>query len=124
MLKQGVKVSVERLLELKKFSNETLKAPGLCKIKQVELYKKWWQNVDPQYWDEMCPKPSDAVMQQVKSDKVDKWKQTTERESSSKSEKLQEQARKNAETERKKFEKKLKEHRLRQHETRKNKRRP
>jgi hypothetical protein len=54
MLKRGAKVSVEHLLEIKNFSLETLKAPVLCNINQVELYKKWWQYVYPQYWDEMC----------------------------------------------------------------------
>jgi hypothetical protein len=97
MLKRGAKVGVERLLEMKNFSLETLKPPGLREIKQVELYKKWRQYVDPQYWDEMCPESSDAVIQHVKSDKVDRRKQTIERANSSKSEKLQEQARKNAE---------------------------
>jgi hypothetical protein len=41
MLKWGAKVGVERLLEMNNFSLETLKAPGLREIKQVELYKKW-----------------------------------------------------------------------------------
>jgi hypothetical protein len=108
MLKRGDKVGVERLLEMKNFSLKTLKAPGLCEIKQVELYKKWRQYVDPQYWDEMCPKPSATVMQHIKSDKADKRKKTIERENSSKSEKLQEQARKNAEMEKRKPKNKLK----------------
>jgi hypothetical protein len=90
MLKRGDKVGVERLLEMKNFSLETLKAPGMREIKQVELYKKWRQYVDPQYWDETCPEPPAAVMQHVRSDKADKRKQTIERANSSKSEKLQE----------------------------------
>jgi hypothetical protein len=76
-------------------------------IKQVELDKNWWQYVDPQYWDDMCPEPSATVIQYVKSDKADKRKQTIERANSSKSEKLQERARKNSET-KKKPKKKLK----------------
>jgi hypothetical protein len=64
--------------------------------------------MDTQYWDDMCPEPSAAVMQHIKSDKVDKRKQTIERANSSKSEKLQEQARKNAEMEKKKAEKEIK----------------
>jgi hypothetical protein len=108
MLKRGAKVGVEHLLEMKNFSLETLKAPGLRDIKQVELYKKWRQYVDPQYWDEMCPEPSAAVMQHVKSDKADKPKQTIERANSSMSEQLQEQARKSAKMEKKKAEKEIK----------------
>jgi hypothetical protein len=50
----------------------------------------------------ICVLMSAAVMQHVKSDKADKRKQTIERANSSKSEKLQEQARKNAEMEKKK----------------------
>jgi hypothetical protein len=53
MLKPGAKVGVERLLQMKNFCLETLKAPGLREMKQVNLYKQWWQYVDPQYWDEM-----------------------------------------------------------------------
>jgi hypothetical protein len=56
----------------------------------------------------MCPERSAAVMQNVKSDKADKRKQTIERANSSKSEKLQEQARKNVEIEKKKAKKNLK----------------
>jgi hypothetical protein len=56
----------------------------------------------------MYPEPSAAVIQQVKSDKVDKGEQTIERANSSKSEKLKEQARKSAEMEKKKAKKKLK----------------
>jgi hypothetical protein len=97
ILKRGAKVSVKRLLEMKNFSLETLKAPGLRENKQVELYKKWRQCADPQYWDEMSPAASTAVMQRVKSNNADKWKQTIEIENSSKSKKLQEQARKNTE---------------------------
>jgi hypothetical protein len=62
MPKRGYKVGGERLLELKNFSLQTLKAPGLRDIKQVELYNKWWQYVDPQYVDEMCPEPSATVI--------------------------------------------------------------
>jgi hypothetical protein len=62
MLKWGAKVGVECHLEMKNFSFATLKAPGLREIKQVELYKKWRQYVDPQYWDDMlCPEPSAMV---------------------------------------------------------------
>ena len=61
MLKHGATFSAERLLEMKNFNLETLKAPGLREINQVELYKNWRQYVDHQYWDEMCPKPSAPV---------------------------------------------------------------
>jgi hypothetical protein len=89
------------------FSLETLKAPGICEIKQMELYKKWQKYLDTQYWDEMGPEPSAAVMQDFKSDKADKRKQTIERANSSKSENFQEQARKNIEM-KKKTEKEIK----------------
>jgi hypothetical protein len=79
MLTRGAKDIVERLLEMKDFSVETLKDPGLRYIKQVELYKKWRQYVDSQYWDDMCPEPSTDVMKHVKSKKADKRKQQIER---------------------------------------------
>jgi hypothetical protein len=70
-----------------------LKAPGLRKIKQVELYNKWQQYRDPQYWDKMCSEPSDDVMQQVKSNEGGDQKQIIESANSKKSEKLEEEAR-------------------------------
>jgi hypothetical protein len=74
-----------------------LKPPGLRAIKQVELYKKLRQYVDPRYWEEMCPKPSDEAMEQVKNDKSIKRMETTQRAKVGVSEKQQEQAREKAE---------------------------
>jgi hypothetical protein len=75
MLKWGAQLGLERLDLIKAYRLETLKPAGLRAIKQVELYKKWWQYVDPQYWEEMCPKPYDDVMLQVKKDKSEKRKE-------------------------------------------------
>jgi hypothetical protein len=97
MIKRGATLGQEQLDLLKSYPLETLKSPGLHAIKQVELYKKWRQYADPQYWEEICPEPSDEVMEQVKNDKSVKRMETTKRAKSSVSEKRQEQARKKPE---------------------------
>jgi hypothetical protein len=96
-IKRGATLGQERLDLLKSYPLETCKPPGLSAIKQVELYKKWQQYVDPRYWEEMCPKPSDEVMGHVKNGKSVKCMETTKRAKVSVSEKQQEQARKKAE---------------------------
>jgi hypothetical protein len=97
MTKRGATLGQEQLDLLKSYPLETLKPPGLCAIKQVELYKKWRQYVEPQYWEEMCPKPSDEVMEQVKNQNSIKRMEITKRAKGSVPEKQQEQVRKKAE---------------------------
>jgi hypothetical protein len=88
MLNQGAELGQE-YIDLA-YSLETLKPTGLRTIEQVELYKKWRQWVDPQYWKEMCPKPSDDVILQAKKDKSEKRKETIARTNASSSAKLKE----------------------------------
>jgi hypothetical protein len=98
MINWGATLGQERHDLLKSYPLETLKHPGIRAIKQIELYKKWWQFVDPQYWEEMvCPKPADELMEQVKNDKSVKRMETTKQAKASVSEKQQEQLRKKAE---------------------------
>jgi hypothetical protein len=97
MIKRGKTLLQEQLNLLKSYPLETLKPPGLLMIKQVEIYKKWRQYVDPQYWEEMYPKPYDEVMEQVNNDKSIKKKKTTKQANVSVSEKQQEQMRKKSE---------------------------
>jgi hypothetical protein len=78
MLKSGFKLGQERLVDLKAAPLETLKPPGLREINQVELFKKWRKYVDPRYWDDMCPEPSSAVIDQVKKYKSEKRAKTTD----------------------------------------------
>ena len=49
-----------------------LKAPGRQPIKQVELYTKYRKFVPLQWRDACCPKPSDEVLNKIKSDKSEK----------------------------------------------------
>jgi hypothetical protein len=95
MLKHGARRGDMHLAKMKAHSLVTLTPPRLRKIKQVELYKKWRQYVDPRFWEEMCPKPSYDVFEHVKNDKVSKRNGTLAYQSVM----LQEKARKKAEKE-------------------------
>ena len=46
--------------------------PGLSDIKQVELYAKWRKFIPSPFQDEICPKPSDEVLDRVKGSKKEK----------------------------------------------------
>jgi hypothetical protein len=43
--------------------------PGLKKIKQVELFKKYRPLLPKEYWDECCPEPVKGVMDREKENK-------------------------------------------------------
>ena len=60
--------------DLKSSFPEVEVCTGIVPIKQVELYLKWRPLLPDEYKDEMCPKPSDQVMEKVKNDKKDKAK--------------------------------------------------
>ena len=45
---------------------ETLVAPGIPEIKQVDLYRKWRKIVPSEYWVATCPTPSPAVLERHK----------------------------------------------------------
>lgn len=47
---------------------------GLSDIKQVELYTKWRNCIPHVFQDEMCPKPSDKVLDKIKKEKAEKAK--------------------------------------------------
>jgi hypothetical protein len=53
---------------------ESLPAPGLREIKQVELYTKYRPLVPEMYRDELCPKPSDEILKRIAKQKDDKRK--------------------------------------------------
>ena len=48
--------------------------PELKSKKQVELYKKWGPVVPEEFRDEICPKPSDRIITQVKNERAQKLK--------------------------------------------------
>jgi hypothetical protein len=74
MLKRGHVLGPSRTAEIEAYMIETLTPPGLRPIKQVELWKKFRPFVPRQYWDELCPRPSDEVIAQVKDDTPQKRK--------------------------------------------------
>jgi hypothetical protein len=61
MLKRRAKFSDERRKEIQDYVLETLKAPRLQFIKQVEVY-----------WAETCPKPTDKVIDSVSKERANK----------------------------------------------------
>ena len=56
-----------------------LKKPELADIKIVQFFTKWRKFIPPQYWDELCPKPSDELMERVKNKASAKRKEYKER---------------------------------------------
>jgi hypothetical protein len=75
MLKRGqVRFDKTRVAAMEAFELQTLKAPGLRPIKQVELYKKFRPFVPREFWEDTCPIPSDDVLAQVKDDSSNKRK--------------------------------------------------
>ncbi len=53
--------------------------PGIKPIKQVELYKKWWPFVPHQSCDQICPRPTDEVLEEVRNEKNSKARDRTAR---------------------------------------------
>jgi hypothetical protein len=56
------------------FKMEALQPPGLRPIKQVELFKKIRPFIPRAHWAELCPKPSEEVMDMVKQERSDNIK--------------------------------------------------
>jgi hypothetical protein len=74
MLKRGHVLGPSRTAEIEAYMIETLTPPGFRPIKQVELWKKFRPFVPRQYWDELCPRPSDEAIAQVKDNTAQKRK--------------------------------------------------
>jgi hypothetical protein len=66
--KRGVSEAIRRDILLFQ-EPEALEPPGLKEIKQVELYQKWRKFVPDEFQDEICPKPSDEVLNKIKEEK-------------------------------------------------------
>jgi len=64
----------DRMDELLDFVIAPIEAPGLREIKQVELYTKFRKFVPEEFRDEICPKPSDHVLEKIKKDRSEKTK--------------------------------------------------
>jgi hypothetical protein len=74
MLKKGQVLGAKRTDAINACMIAILKPLGLRPIKQVELYKKFLPFVPREFWEETCPKPSKAVLTQVKDRAVAKRK--------------------------------------------------
>ena len=59
---------------------KSLPPPGLREIKIVELATKWRPLVPPQFQDEICPMPDEALLKRVKDDRKEKKKKKREQE--------------------------------------------
>jgi hypothetical protein len=55
----------ERIRILQEEQPETLVAPGLAKIKQVDLFKKWRKFVPTIFQDAICPRPPDDMLEEI-----------------------------------------------------------
>jgi hypothetical protein len=75
MLKKGQELGAARRDAIDAYNLDTLKAPGISPIKQVELYKKFRHFVPRCYWDKTCPRPSDEVLVMVKNKTAERRKQ-------------------------------------------------
>jgi hypothetical protein len=87
MVNTGQVLGMERSAVLFAFVLETSKPPGLCQIKQVELYKKFRPFVPRHFLDKTCLKSAEEVLAQVKDEtaKKRKMKQATATVTASKS---------------------------------------
>ncbi len=56
---------LNRMQQLQQLSPVSLQQPGIKPIKQVELYKNWRPFEHSEYRDEICPKTSDEVINEV-----------------------------------------------------------
>jgi hypothetical protein len=74
MLKKGQVLGAKRTDTINACELAILFPPGLRPIKQVELYKKFRPFVPCEFWEETCPKHSEAVLTQVKDKTASKRK--------------------------------------------------
>ena len=65
--------------ELNSYILKQVSAPGLKEIKQVELYSKFRKFVPVEFRDEICPRPSEQVLQNIKKARSEKAKERTTR---------------------------------------------
>ena len=64
----------DRTRQLSNYIIKPIPAPGLREIKQVELYAKFRKFVPREFQDEICPRPSDEVLENIKQSRSQKTK--------------------------------------------------
>ena len=62
----------ERREAMRSYAFKRLKPPGLSELKQVDLYLKYRPFIPPEHQDDICPRPSDEIMEKVKKDRNEK----------------------------------------------------
>jgi len=62
----------DRTRQLQNYILTAVEAPGLKEIKQVELWSKFRKFVPPEFQDEICPRPSDEVLENIKKNRSQK----------------------------------------------------
>jgi hypothetical protein len=62
----------ERREAMRSYAFKGLKPPGLSELKQVDLYLKYRPFIPPEHQDEICPRPSDEVMEKIKKERNEK----------------------------------------------------
>jgi hypothetical protein len=67
-IKKGGVTDTERL-ELLQQVPDQVNPPGLNKLKQVDLYKKWRPLLPPRFRDITCPKPPDTIALEVQEER-------------------------------------------------------
>jgi hypothetical protein len=65
--------------ELSRYILKQVAAPGLKEIKQVELYSQFQKFAPVKFWDEICLRPSEQVLQNIKKARSEKTKERTKR---------------------------------------------
>ncbi len=68
------KKSLQRQDRTQQLSNYTLRD-----VKQVELYTKFWKFVPQEFQDEICPRPSDEVLKNMKQSRSQETKARNDR---------------------------------------------
>jgi hypothetical protein len=69
----------DRFQKLQSYSLTQITAPGLREIKQVEMYTKFRKFVPEEFRDEICPRPSQQVLENIKKARSEKAKARSEK---------------------------------------------
>jgi hypothetical protein len=69
----------DRFRSLQGYRLTQIPAPGLREIKQVEMYSKFRKFVPVEFRDEICPRPSQQVLENIKKARSEKAKARSEK---------------------------------------------
>jgi hypothetical protein len=69
----------DRERQLRRYVLQPIAAPGLKEIKQVELYSKFRKFVPHQFRDEICPRPPEEILENIRKSRSEKAKERSQR---------------------------------------------